>query len=376
MGTVRFLLALCVVATHDRGGSILGVPLFSAITAVQCFYVISGFLITMVLNERKEYRSVLNFYVSRYLRLWPAYIVIAILSLVLFNHDRMVNLLPTVSNWPGVAFIAFSNLTLFFQDWLLFLRFDHGHLVLTAAFSAWPGPQANWFLLAPQCWTLGVEMTFYAVAPFVCRRWWLVAGLFAAGVAVRLFVATFHPPLDPWIYRFAPSEMTMFAAGGLAYFAGRSICLRYPLLTKIACAVAIAAIATIVFGRAFVQPAIDLYFGWYYKPLMIMNLPVILLMVVSAAPLFYGTRRNSVDKMLGELSYPMYVSHILVVNLAARYVPAWLQAGNLFYVASVVVVSLILLFAITIPTDRLRKRFGARVPMVGRSPLSSVSGAH
>ncbi len=44
-------------------------------TAVQAFYVMSGFLITMVLAERREYARA--FYMSRYLRLWPTYAVIA-----------------------------------------------------------------------------------------------------------------------------------------------------------------------------------------------------------------------------------------------------------------------------------------------------------
>jgi peptidoglycan/LPS O-acetylase OafA/YrhL len=62
MGLVRFLLAFCVVVTHAAGGTILGVRLLSGIVAVQAFYVISGFLITMILNERKHYRLVGNFY--------------------------------------------------------------------------------------------------------------------------------------------------------------------------------------------------------------------------------------------------------------------------------------------------------------------------
>ena len=72
MGIVRFLLALCVVVTHAPGGTIFGVRLLSGIVAVQAFYVISGFLITMILNERKQYRYIGNFYLSRYLRLWPS----------------------------------------------------------------------------------------------------------------------------------------------------------------------------------------------------------------------------------------------------------------------------------------------------------------
>ncbi|OSI93535.1 hypothetical protein BSZ24_12600 [Bradyrhizobium canariense] len=45
-----------------------------------------GFLITLVLNTRAEYLSVFRFYVSRYLRLWPAYVAVAAASLMLVER--------------------------------------------------------------------------------------------------------------------------------------------------------------------------------------------------------------------------------------------------------------------------------------------------
>jgi len=65
MGTLRFLLALCVVATHGPESKLFGHALLSGISAVQGFYIVSGFLITLVLNTRAGYRDVLAFYVSR-----------------------------------------------------------------------------------------------------------------------------------------------------------------------------------------------------------------------------------------------------------------------------------------------------------------------
>ena len=61
----------------------MGHGLLSGITAVQAFYVISGFLITMVLNERQQYRNSPSFYVSRYFRLWPAYLVVLVATLTI-----------------------------------------------------------------------------------------------------------------------------------------------------------------------------------------------------------------------------------------------------------------------------------------------------
>jgi len=43
--------------------------------------------------------------------------------------------------------------------------------------------------------------------------------------------------------------------------------------------------------------------------------------------------------LLGELSYPMYVSHIPVCQLLVKFAPAQVEDGNLLYVTCVVAVS-------------------------------------
>ncbi len=158
MGTVRFLLAMCVVTAHF-GGKVFDVIPLSGITAVQGFYVISGFLITMVLVERADYRSVGKFYASRYLRLWPTYAAIAAIQLYLGWPLYMAKLSENVGT--GI-YLAFVNLFIFGQDTALFLRFDEaGGLVFTPSFGSYPGPQVTNYLLVPQAWSLGIELAFY-----------------------------------------------------------------------------------------------------------------------------------------------------------------------------------------------------------------------
>src|SRR5689334_11765724 len=131
MGTLRFLLALCVVVVHAPGSKLFGHSLLTGITAVQGFYIVSGFLITFVLNTRDEYRDTTNFYLSRYLRLWPAYLVVAVLALVLIQKGRWFAGLAEL-NLPALLFVVASNATLLFQDIFLFLAVDHGALYPTA----------------------------------------------------------------------------------------------------------------------------------------------------------------------------------------------------------------------------------------------------
>ena len=66
-------------------------------------YVISGFLITMILNERKHYRLVGNFFLSRYLQLWPVYAIVAPASIELqevpYGHQARGPVCKTIHGW-------------------------------------------------------------------------------------------------------------------------------------------------------------------------------------------------------------------------------------------------------------------------------------
>ena len=221
MGTLRFLLALSVVVGHAYQGQMFGQQVLFAITAVQGFYIVSGFLITMVLNTRKEYLNIRNFYVSRYLRLWPAYIVVAALSIPLFRGASWFSGLAKL-DVPATLFVIASNCIIFFQDAFLFLVIGaNGSLHPSAkALTENSGFALADLLLVPQAWTLGIELVFYLIAPFICRSPWRLLGLFIFGAAVRAAIGYWSPDVDPWCYRFAPAEMTFFALGGLSYFVG------------------------------------------------------------------------------------------------------------------------------------------------------------
>ena len=84
MGFLRLFLAIAVVATH--AGKIFGIPMVSGRTAVECFFVISGFYMCMVLEQkylRLPTRQWLTFIGSRVLRLFPVYLVVLLASALL-----------------------------------------------------------------------------------------------------------------------------------------------------------------------------------------------------------------------------------------------------------------------------------------------------
>lgn len=81
-------------------------------------------------------------------------------------------------------FLILTNIGLFLQDTVLFLGLDQitGNLFFTENFRLCKPVVSN-FLLVPQAWTIGIELTFYLIAPFIVRRrlssilLWIVASL-------------------------------------------------------------------------------------------------------------------------------------------------------------------------------------------------------
>ncbi|MGY4269729.1 MULTISPECIES: acyltransferase family protein [unclassified Bradyrhizobium] len=368
MGIFRFLLALCVVVTHAPGSQLFGHSLLSGITAVQGFYVISGFLITMVLNTRAGYSDVSQFYLSRYLRLWPAYAVVALLTLIVLKRSTFVAGLEHL-DFVGAAFVVFSNCAIFFQDLYLFLGISpDGSLFPTSHFATEPGPQLNGLMLVPQMWSVGVELTFYAIAPFICRSPLRLLGLLAFGIAVRLAIGYWSPhDIDPWHYRFSPAEMTMFAAGGLSYFASKALRMVPVGILQIAGAFTLA-------GVAFIVLATPLSIQDFSQTFFLLNPKVILLIAVSCPLLFAAFRTSRIDSMIGELSYPMYLSHLFVYAVMKDHAPSVMTPDNFAYVCATIIFSAALLWFVVLPVDRYRRRFGARVPDAIEATTATASG--
>lgn len=73
-------------------------------------------------------------------------------------------------------------------------------------------------LLVPQAWTLGVELAFYIVAPFVLVRRKALLLLLALSISVRIYLLYVGlGKSDPWTYRFFPAELALFLLGALAH---------------------------------------------------------------------------------------------------------------------------------------------------------------
>lgn len=383
MGIIRLLLAVSVVLAHST--SLFGLSFVGGRFAVQCFYMISGFYMALVLSEKYVGAGAYSVFMkSRLLRLYPVYFVVVIATFVcqysfptIFRPPFMVPAHPspeytvatenTTQLWKEYghllsplerAYFAGANLTTLGQESTVLFSVDRKTGELR---TDWRGPQdieAYRFLFVPQAWSIGVELMFYMIAPFLVRRKLpVIFAVIGASLAVRLVLAHFGYRDDPWNYRFFPSELMFFMTGTLAYRV-------YKYLEK----------------KDNIPGWLTL--GWWIATVVVIllwteiPLPVgiralgLIGLVATAIPLvFLRTKNYKWDRYIGELSYPVYISHLLVVSFLTGmgYAQGWAA------ILITLVVSIGLYHMVDRPVDAIRHRWVSHAKARAKAHAEAVA---
>jgi len=301
MGAIRLFLASVVVLSHAQA-FVIG-PAGHAVSAyllvgmnggraVVCFFVISGFLISYSLSRKyvslsRKYvgpGALSKFYFARFLRIFPLYWA-AIALLVAFDAFGARHQLAQQVSSGDITHLL-SGFFLFGADWRV--EFTH-----------YPAP--DWLALPSGlaiAWTLSVELTFYAVAPFVLTSLARSVALFTMSCLVRGLLVTLYG-FDPILtYMFIPTTICCFLLGHLArllydhYLHSAEL---YNLLFGIS--------ALIVLQFA-TQPLDDPYFYGF-----------IILFALFIPYCFAKTKDIRILNFCGDLSYPVYLCHPFVFFL-------------------------------------------------------------
>ena len=310
MGLLRLLLAISVLAYH--AGPVLGSSMLPGDYAVEVFFMISGFYMSLVLSSKYAGQgSLRSFYVNRLARLYPVYLLVVLVSWVWFFFTWLWLGKVPINGWlePYREMDFFQRLVQIIPNWTMigndirclyhfksnegFLLFHYYHNSTAPDGATWAGV----FGTIGQAWSIGSEIWFYLAAPWLARLKFPV--LLAVGVIAMALKASMEYSGLP-TYFFTPAQLGFFVIGMLAHrtFSMLPFNLAPPKLGWTMALVL--ALATVFF------PWIEFSFSrWVYYIGFVVALPFV----------FSASKLNQFDRWVGNLSYPFYMTHSLAMSV-------------------------------------------------------------
>jgi peptidoglycan/LPS O-acetylase OafA/YrhL len=194
---LRALLAV-MVAVYYAGGGVIVFGTHIGVAAVVGFFIISGYVMTGLLDRNfPDTSDVGAFYFDRIVRLVPQYAFYALVSTIMI--------------------FGFGIRSPDFQGGQMTMIDLIAHITVVPLSAASFIPDVSRFLLIPQPWSLGTEVLFYAIFPFlvfVRRRACTAAAL---SLAVLLTANTGLIDPDAFGYRMLPGMLVFFLSGHFIY---------------------------------------------------------------------------------------------------------------------------------------------------------------
>ena len=310
MGLIRLLLALSVLISHSGNSFKI---LSNGSDCVQLFFIISGFYIILILDKKyyKLSNSYYYFITNRVLRIFPMYFVILFLTILYALYSSKFS--PGLPN-DLAAYVAFWNqLEVKYLTLLITLNFTIlGQEVLSFFSHVQDGPALifnpeggilSQFIFIPQAWSIGMEIWFYLLAPFLfkLKNKQIVIIIIFLVILKYLFLNEFSNSYN-WMYRVHLFELVYFLLGGISYKLIKIKKLN-PLTGKLIFMMIIVYVVSINLFTDY------LIVKWSTYLVFSLAIPVI----------FRLTSKSKTDKFLGDLSYPIYIIHFLIIAVSREF---------------------------------------------------------
>ncbi|WP_413734303.1 acyltransferase family protein [Sodalis sp. RH21] len=347
LGILRFFLASCVISFHLSAK----IPNIGQLS-VNFFYVISGYLITLILNDIYKFR-LKKFSLNRFLRLYPAYYSFTFLSLVLaIIPISGVTSSVFHSSWSGSQqpFDILGNIFIF--PWA-FLSDQSVLAIPNLLYSEEPRLR-----LIPSTWSIAVEIVCYFILFIFTGR-----NIYTAIISFFL-AALFHIYLNSsalnagYIYYPFMSAMLPFSVGAIGCFLSKRIEKKYSLsfsMNKQFLSLA-AIIFLFLFNWWLSLGSADFYRSLYFYTNNVIALFSIMILHNSKPSDYF----KKVCKILGDLSYPMFLIHYIAGYIGWHIIgmPNYLRGWDIFimgYIISVLI-SIACLIFIDQPIQKIRNK--------------------
>ncbi len=279
MGVYRLILAALVAISHT------GIDFFGynpGVVAVISFYLLSGYVMTILIDKYyKDSFAISAFYLDRAARLFPQFLFYMLLAsgcIYFFKIESPFTYQLNFFKWVLNFFILPQG---FFMYW------------------------ADGALVIPQSWSLGLEMTFYLVIPWIlmyCPARWIY-GL--SGISFIIFLMAYFGKVnsDYFGYRLLPGTLFMFLVGSSFYKNNNDA-------KKFRAIVFLSVVALLLF--AFLKNT--LYQLRYNKEVL-----VGLILGIICVNILKESTFSKIDEFFGNLSYGVFLNHFIVIWIMQKF---------------------------------------------------------
>lgn len=350
MGALRLFFALSVLLGHIS----IALPI-SDIYAVQGFFIISGFYMSLILNEKyPTSKDNFVFYKKRFLRLLPTYWLLTLFAIIIswcYYHIGVTcptyffdfKHFPSNASFSTIIFIILSNFFAIGQDFALFLGIspESGNIF----FSAYPYdidyPLGRYMFLTV-AWSIGAEFTFYIIAPFILRGKNRIVFILVLLSALSNFFTNYYGlNNNNWRFRFFPSILIFFLSGYYAYWIFNKIRNRLiPFQYRLPILFVLLLLLSVFLNIQF--------------PYIVHELFLLAYGTVSVPVLFCMFKKDRLDREIGEVSYPLYLIHPLFIG-----VNELVGFNSRFFIVFFSLVGAYICFKFFItPLEKIRNRVG------------------
>ena len=306
LDSIRALAVLMVLLGHaaeDRPEIPVPVAPLSGL-GVKIFFVLSGFLITRLLQDELDIRGRVDFaqfYRRRIARLMPVFYLYLVISIsVLLIRGR-----PIPWDAVGSAIFYFTNY-----------------------YQAFTGAKTN---IVAHCWSLAVEEQFYMLWPLLISALWVRRKNIAFTLVVvilcvwcwRLYLVLYSATSIDYLYRALDTRADELAVGCLIAVLMRSDvwCSRFACVANIKLSAPILII--FLYTSTLIGSKSEVYrycFGFMIEPIVIGLFLLLTLIACVRDSLSANLIKNRLIVYIGKISYCMYLFHGLIMYSTQRLV--------------------------------------------------------
>ncbi len=330
MGLLRFLLALTVALFHANPVYVNNFT--STDIAVHSFFILSGFYMAFIYRETYMHKisSYKLFITNRLLRIYPLYwtvlllIVTVALSKLLFHWGSDENVLVRLFALPMHDRIWRIVQNVFF--------------VITPDYWIQPFKNPD-FVIGPQVWSLQVEVPFYLLVPFIMRNHprKILTTLTIILIVIYGFIFPIHILSEQSLLYLFLSNVVYFFAGIVSYL----------LYTK----------SKLSKNQQIFSLLFALTFMILIPTMQSISIMYYLCLMLCIPGIFELTRTNTIDRFIGSLSYPLFISHIFFGNLIAHllHIQQNTHVYTIVFILSAIIGSILLAYLFERPLNIYRQ---------------------